>query len=250
MRERRYVLFATCMVALLGVVDAVRAAEIKVLSDGPLKPALVNIAEAFGRETGHTVQLIFGLSPVIHNKVMTGEAGDVLIIQPNFLDELMKSGKVMAGEHPVIAHVGIGLAMRSDASTPEISTPEAFKRALLSADMIVFNNVASGNYFAKVLERVGIADAVKDKVVRTPPPEVFVRVLRGKGNDIAVGVVPQVMTTKGLKLIGVLPPEFQSDIAYSAALLTNAQQLEAAAEFVGYLASPQAKAQFSAAGAN
>ena len=78
------------------------AAEVKVLSDGPLEPALVGIAEAFCRDSGHEVKFVFGLSPVIHKRMVDGEAADVVIIQPDFIDELVKAGKVAAGEHPVI----------------------------------------------------------------------------------------------------------------------------------------------------
>jgi len=100
--------------ALVIVSLAAHAAEIKVLSDGPVEPALVRITEAFRRDTGHEVKFVFGLSPVIHKLVMDGQAADVAIIQPNFLDELVKAGKVPAGEHPVIARVGVGLFTRPD----------------------------------------------------------------------------------------------------------------------------------------
>lgn len=234
---------------LLDSADA-GAADIKVLSDGPLRPALVKIAEDFGRVSGHRVELVFGPSPVIHKKVADGEMADVLIVQPNFVDELTKGGKVVAGEHPIIARVGIGLAMRAGMPARDISTPEALKQVLLSADSLVFNNVASGNHFAMVLDRLGIADAVKGKTIRTNPGEMFGRILQGKGNDIAVGTVAQVIADKGLLLIGPLPGDLQNHLVYSAAPMANAQSPDAGKEFIRYLASPATKAQFAAAGMN
>lgn len=81
----------------------------------------------------------------------------------------------------------------------------AVKQTLLNADSLIFNNVASGDYFAKVLERLGIAEAVKAKVIRLDPSVMNERVIQSKGNDIGVGVVPLINTTKGLRLLGPLP---------------------------------------------
>lgn len=224
--------------------------EIKVLSDGPLKPALVKIAEAFRRESGHEVKVVFGQSSVIHKKIVDGETGDVIIIQPDFVDDLVKAGKVVAGRHPIIARIGIGLFGLADGHAQDISTPELLKRALLRADTVVFNNVASGNVFVKVLERLGIAAAMKDKIARTSPADVAVRVLHGQGNDIGVGTMTLITADKRLKLIGALPSVLQTDIVYIAAKTTNAQQPETANAFIKTLTSQKSKETFAAAGAN
>jgi len=228
--------------------DALAQTKVKVISDGPLRPALEQIAEAFHRQTGNQVEFVFGTSPVIHKKVADGETADVLIIQPNFISELVKAGKVAPGDHPVVGRVGLGLAARANASARDISSIEAFKQALLNADSVIFNNVASGNYFAKVLERLGIAEAVNPKVVRLDPFAVFDRVIEGKGNDIGVGVIPLINTTKGLRLLGPLPAEVQSQIVYAAAPMTSATSPQAGKAFITFLASPAAKAAFAANG--
>jgi molybdate transport system substrate-binding protein len=248
-----------CVLAVWGILGFVAVPspasaqeKIKVLSDGPLEPALVQIGEAFRSTSGYQVEFIFGTSPVVHKKVVGGEAADVLIIQPNFMEELVKAGKVVAGEHPVIARVGIGLAARADAPARDIATPEALKQALLSADSIIYNNVAvsgsSGNHFAKVLDRLNIADTVKAKTVRVDPAAVFDRVIQGTPNDIGVGTIPLIVATKGLRLVGPLPAELQSYIVYTVAPMTSAKSPQAAKAFIGYLTTPAAKSAFAAAG--
>jgi molybdate transport system substrate-binding protein len=197
---------------------------------------------------GGVLHFFFGTSPVVHKKIVDGETGDVLLIQPNFIEELMKAGKVVAGEHPVIGRIGIGLAARADVPARDISTPEALKQFLLSADSIVFNNVASGNNFVKVLERLNIGDAVKAKIVRVDPSDVFERIMQGKGNDVGVETIPQIRATKGLKLIGALPAEVQIPIVYAAALMTSAKSLQAAKVFIEFLTAPASKIIFAAAG--
>ena len=246
---------ALCVLAIVGV-TALRIGQshaqaqttIKVMSDGPLQPALVRIGEAFRRDHGHQVEFVFGTSPVVHKKVVDGETADVLIIQPNFVAELVKSGKVVVGEHPVIGRVGFGLAARSETPLRDISTTEAFKQILLNADSVIFNNVASGNYFATVLERLNIAESVKAKVVRLPPAAVFERVIQGKGDDIGVGTIPLINATKGLRLIGPLPAEVQSYIVYAAAQMSGAPSPEAGRAFIAFLGSPTAKSLFAANG--
>ena len=242
-------LTAVCALGLMTFQPPARAqGRVKVMSDGPLRPALEQIAEAFRRETGTQVEFIFATSPVLHKKIADGETADVLIIQPNLVTELVKAGKVRPGEHSVVGRVGFGLAVRADAPAQDVSTTDAFKRTLLNADALVFNNVASGNYFATMLERLGIAEAVKAKVIRLDPSAVNDRVLQGKGNDIGVGVIPLINTTKGLRLLGPLPAEGQSHILYAAAPMTSSTSPLAGTAFINFLASPAAKAAFAARG--
>lgn len=250
MKRLSGVLVAVCAIGIMTFPSPVRAQEkIKVLGDNPLRPALVEIGEAFRRDSGRHVEFVFGPSPVIHKKVADGETADVLIIQPDFVAALIKSGKVVPGEHPVIGRVGIGLAGRADAPVRDVGTVEAFRQVLLNADSLIFNTVASGNHFATVLERLGIAESVKAKVVRLPPGAgAYERVIQGKGNDLAVGTIPIINATKGVWLIGPLPPEFQSYLVYAAAPMTGAASPQMAKTFIAFLASPAARALFAANG--
>ncbi len=240
-------LLSTICLAILSTMRITDAAEIKVFCDGPLEPALIRVIERFHSDSGHTVKFVFGLSPVLHKRVINGETGDLVIVQPNFIEGLVKAGKVEAGDHPVIARVSIGFMVRAGANAPDVSTSEAVKQALLKVDTLVFNNVATGNAFAKILERLGIADALKDKIVRMGPAEVTTRILQGTGNELGVGPTPLIRADKRLTLAGALPAELQSYILYAAAPMTNAPAPNAASEFIQFLASPQAKAQFAAA---
>src|SRR3954467_8715464 len=141
---------------------------------------------------------------------MDGESADVVIVQPNFLAELASTGKVDAGDHPAFGRIGVGLAARADAPSRDIKTADALKQVLLRADSIVFNNVASGNQFAKVLERLGIPDDVRAKIGRPQPGKMYEPVLDASGDDIAVGTITQIRADKRLKLLGPLPAELQS----------------------------------------
>jgi len=245
LRHLTRVALAIIAVLLCGVAQA---ATIKVLCDGPLAPALPAIGEAFKKKTGHQVDFAFAPSPVIHTRISDGESADVVIVQPNFLAELAAKGKVDAGDHPAFGRVGVGLAARADAHARDIKTPDALKQVLLKANMIAFNNLAAGNDFARVLERLGIAELVKAKVVRTELRGMFERILDGSGDDLAVGPITLIRADKRLKLIGPLPPELQTYLQYAAIPLTGTPNMKAAVEFVRFLFTPAAKAQLAMAG--
>ena len=123
-------------------------------------------------------------SPAVKKRIEDGEAADVVIVQPDFAEDLTKSGKVSAGDRPIIGHVGIGLGNRKDSLAYDISTVEKLKNTLLGANLLVFNSVKSGEAFAMALERLGIAETLKPKNNRATPNGIFEPVLKCKGNDM------------------------------------------------------------------
>ena len=221
------------------------ADAIKVMCDSPLEPALTKVAGLFRHETNNQVTLACNAGPAIKKRIEAGEVADVVVVEPDFVEELTGTGKVRAGDRPMIGRVGVGLGNRIDSPAYDISTIEKFKNTLLGADLIVFNSVKSGQAFAAVLERLGIAETLKPRIVRTAPLEIFKAVLKGKGNDFAAGTIPLIATTPGIKLLGPLPGDLQSSILYTAALMTSAPQPRTAASFIKFLVSPKAKQTFA-----
>jgi molybdate transport system substrate-binding protein len=247
MRLIRNIVFAGT-VAVFSV--TAHAADIKVLSDSPLQPALTKVAELFRQETRNQVNFVFDPSPAVKKRIEDGETADVVIVQPDFVDELARMGKVTAGDRPIIGRVGVGLGNRISSPPYDISTTEKLKRTLLSADTLVFNNVASGNTFAKALEKLGIAETLKAKIVRTSPNGIFDPVLNGKGNDFVAGTMPLIATTTGIKLLGPLPGDLQNYLIYTAVVMVSTSQREAAENFIKFLTSAKAKAALAANGVN
>jgi molybdate transport system substrate-binding protein len=237
------------LAALLLFAAPVGAAEIRVLCDGPIEIALRPAAGLFGQRTGHAVQLLPGTSPALVQRIRGGEAGDALIMQPEFLDQLAAGGRVAGPDRVPVGRIGIGLAMRAGAAIPAIATPAALRDALLGADLVVFNDVASGDHFARVLDGLGIAATLRERIIRTTPAAVFRRVLDGQGRSIAVGTLTQITTTPGLVLVGPLPAGLQAWLVYVAAPMAGAAVPEAAQAFIDFLRTPEAKASLAAAGA-
>jgi len=246
LKRRSVSIVLTTMFSLFAATG--HAATIKVMCDSPVAPALTKVAELFRQATNNQVSLACNAGPVIKKRIEDGEVADVVVVEPDFVEALTDSGKVRTGERPMIGHVGVGLGNRVGSPAYDISTIEKFKSALLAADLIVFNSVKSGEAFAKILGRLGIAETLKPKIVRTAPLDIFKPVLKGSGNDMAAGTIPLIVTTPGIKLLGPLPGDLQSSIPYTAALMTSASQRTTAESFIKFLVSLKAKEMLGANG--
>jgi molybdate transport system substrate-binding protein len=224
------------------------AAALIVLCDSPVEPALTKVADVFRQETNEQVTLRCNPGPAIKKRIEGGEVADVVVVEPDFVEALTNSGKVRAGERPMVGQVGVGLGNRIGSPAYDISTAEKLKTTLLGADLIAFNTVKSGEVFAAAVERLGIAETLKPKIVRTAPNDIFAPVLKGKGNEMAAGTIPLIATTPGIKLLGPLPGELQSFIPFTAALMTSAPQPEMGERFIKFLVSPRARKTLAANG--
>lgn len=249
-KRRRDMVSWRCLslVLTMQIATVATAAELRVLSDGPIQRALAAAVPEFERQSGHVVTLVSATSPELMLRIERGETADVLVIQPDHIARLVGTGQARAAGRAAVGRVGVGLAVREGTTRPAIAPIEALRQTLLEADTIVFNSVASGNRFADVLTQLGLAEALQPKIVRAAPAEVFRRVLEGRGRDIAVGTITQIRATPGLVLLGPMPGEFQSWLEYEAVLMAAAPQPEAGRAFIAFLRSPDARAAFAAAG--
>ena len=246
----RMVWSAVLGAAFAAFAAAAHAGDIKVLSDSPLQPALTKVADLFRQETHNQVMLVFDPSPAVKKRIEDGEAADVVIVQPDFVDELTRAGKVT----PETDRSSVASVSASETAAAvrcmTFRLPDKLRETLLGADTLVFNNVASGNTFAKALEKLGIAETLKAKIVRTSPNGIFDPVLKGKGNDFVAGTTPLIATTPGIKLLGPLPGDLQNYLVYTAVLMVNASQRETAQDFIKFLTSSKARDAFAANGVN
>ncbi len=241
-----------CLIASAAVLDvgAPSAAEIKVFSSLAFSDAWRQLKPQF-EARGHQLTLVVGTSGMISKRVGEGEVGDVILSTTSSIDALIKDGRIVAGSSRPIAGSGVGISVRKGAPKPDISTPERLKQALLSAKAVAYSDPvgggASGVYFAKVLQQLGIADQVnaKAKLGRGVPNGDAV--VRGEA-DIAVQQIPELISVAGTDLVGPLPRELQSITNFSAAVLSTCKDRKAASSLIEFLASPQTAAMLKAGG--
>lgn len=240
--------FALC---ITGITVNALAAELKVLSGGAVKAAVTELAETWGRETGTRVTVTYATTGASLQKLAAGEPADVVILASEAIDQLSAKGSVVAGTRVDVARVGIGVAVREGAPSPDISTPEAVKQSVLAAKSIAYMDPSkggtSGIHFTKVLEEMGIASAVKSKAVLVDTGFAAERVARGEA-ELVVHQISEILPVKGVTLIGPLPREIQKITVYSAAVAAKSEIRDAAKAFIASMMTPAARATFAAAG--
>ena len=231
--------------------SAAQAAEIKVLSAGAMKSVVTDLADAFRQETGHTVVMSSGTAGEIRQKVTAGDPADVIFVTDTVVEQLAANNMVAADSRADIARTGIGVAVREGTPAPDISTPEALKQTILAAKSIVYTNPAmgatGGMHFAAVLQRLGIADAVKDKTVLWPGGYAAEALLKGQA-DLCVHQISEILPVKGVTLVGPLPRELQKITTYSAALSSRASTPDVARAFITFASRASFKPKLAAAG--
>jgi molybdate transport system substrate-binding protein len=219
------------------------AAELKILTS----PALTETWEALAPKfeaTGHKLTIVYAPSGAIAKRVSEGETADLLISTPAGIDSLIKAGKVLGGTNTPIANSPMGVAVLKGASKPDISTPDALKRALLAAKAVAYTDPASGGasgaHMAKVLDRLGIANEVnaKAKLGRGTPVANFL--VSGEA-DLAIQQMPELLHVKGAEVIGPLPGDLQNVTTFAAGIPTGAQT-EAAKALIRFLQTPESGA--------
>jgi molybdate transport system substrate-binding protein len=112
-----------------------QTAEIEALITTAMKAAVDELVAPFERASAHRVRMSYGPWGGLPRRFAAGEPGDVIIVDSGVLEELITQGKVMPGRTD-IARTGIGIAVRKGAPRPDVSSPEALKRALLAAKSI------------------------------------------------------------------------------------------------------------------
>src|SRR5882757_6355334 len=245
-RMRLVALLLSCAVA-----GGAAAADIRVLAAAALEPGLVKIADQFRRETNNRVRIQFAAGPLLERRLSTGEPPDVLIASPGLMNDQLRRGKIDAEAHTFIGRVGIGVAVRAGEPEPDIAALDRFKRALLSADSIVYSQASSGLYLEKLFDLLGIAEQLNKKTTRyVNSAQVLEHIMGGKGIEMGFAAITEIrqFEAKGLKFVGPLPEQVQSSTPYSAAVVTDAPTEDIAKEFVTYLGTPAAKAILAAAG--
>lgn len=215
------------------------ASEIRVWTARAFATVLAEIGPQFERETGHKLNIVSDLPAAFERRVKAGEQFDILISGSSPVDEWIKNGRILAETRVDIARSGIGVEVRAGARKPDISSVEAFKRALLEAKSIAYLRVGSGNYLAGLLERLGIAEAIKAKVTR--PETDIVSELVAKGEvELGMVVITQILTTPGVNLVGPLPSEIQSYVVFSAGVSENSKVPDAAKQLLKLLTGAKA----------
>lgn len=247
-------LFRAAAIGLFVLTQAAtaNAAEIKVYSTIGMGSVLKELQPKFEQASGHKLNITWGLAAGLAKRVADGETPDALVAIRGGVDGLVTSGRIAGPSAVTLALSGVGVSVRAGAPKPDISTPEKFKAALLAAKAIAYSDPskggASGVYFAKVAERLGIADAVKAKSKFPETAGLPGTLLLDGTADLAIAQVPELLEVKGTDFVGPFPGDLQNATVFAAGVVSGAKEPDAAAAFLKFLQSPEAIAVIKAKG--
>ena len=235
------VVVAFGFLVMLAQARAANAAEIKVLCSNGLKAVVEELVPQFERATKHRVVVTYGLAAVLKQQIEGGEPFDVAFVTPAVMDDLIAHGKIAADSRATIARSGLAIAIRTGARKADISSVDAFKRALLGAKSIAYaKEGASGVAFAALIQRLGIAADLKSKSKLTATgEEVGEAIVRGE-SEFGVLPVSEILPIRGAEMLGTFPADVQSYIVMVGGVSDASTQGAAARDLIKFLTAPAA----------
>ncbi|MTJ91941.1 MAG: ABC transporter substrate-binding protein [Desulfovibrio sp.] len=247
------VCLAMCGTALLTCSNVAGAAEINVAATAGFASAYRILGPEFEKTTGNTLKTVWGPSMgdtpnTIPHRLERGEDIDIVIMVGNALDKLVKEGKIEPTSTVVLASSKVALAVRAGAPLPDISTVEALKQTLLNASSIAYSDSASGTYVSNVMiPKLGLAEALKDKIHMIPAEPVGNVVARGE-EEIGFQQLSELKPIQGIQVVGLIPEEVQLVTLFSAGIVKGAKNPEGAQTLLKFLSSPQHAGTIDATG--
>lgn len=224
------------------------ADEIKVMAGSALSAVIGQLGPQFEPATGTKLTMQYGLSRTFKRQIDAGAAFDLVILSVETIDQLVKERKVVAASRTDIARTGLGIAIRKGAPRPDISSVESFKKALLAASSISWApKTETGEYLAKVFERLGLQEQIK---IRSRPQQAVNRVAMAVANgeaELAI-TVTSLLIAPGVELVGPIPSELQTHLTFTAAVGVTAKNPEGALALVRHLTSQHAHKEYNVRG--
>ena len=234
-----------CLLAALAVFGSsgsfALAADIHVMSGGAPKEVLAVLVPEFEKQTGHKLHFTYIVINQIQQKLSAGEKPDLVLMPVPAIEARIKDGTFRSDAWAALGIVSIGMVVREGAPKPDISSIEAFKQAMLNAKSIVHANPAatpSGAHFAKTWEQLGIADALKSKLIFRNALDGGVAALTKGEAEIGLYPLSEVIHEKGVTVVGLIPQQAQLNNVYGTAVLAANPSPEPAKAFVKFLADP------------
>ena len=231
-------------------VNEAAAQEITLIAPGGIRDAIQRMIPDFERKTGHTVKATFGSGGGTKQRVISGEAFDVPVVQPP-LAEVIASGNVVAGTETPLATVAVGVAVRKGAARPDIATPEAVRKMLLAAKSISYpdgaRGAAAGVSFDATLRKLGIYDELQSKTARAQGGAGAMALLAKGEIEIGLTFLSEIHDP-GVEIVGPLPREISTPTGLVGFVSTRAKAPAAARALLTYLSSPEVAAVYESLG--
>ncbi len=240
------------VITLLFPAGRSEAAQLKLLVGGAMTEPIKKVGADFSRKTSNKLDVTTNTTGALQGLLRKGEKADIIIVSAPGMDALEKEKLVVPGTRVDLARGLVGVGVRAGAASPDLSSPEAFKKAILAARSISYVDPkaggTSGTYMAGLFQRMGIAAEVSKKTVfRNQGSEVADAVAKGEA-EIGITFTSELIPNKGVKVAGTLPATIQLPTNYVAAIPVGASNPDAARAFIKELKAPAGQAAIREAG--
>ena len=215
------------------------ANTIRVMLSAAFKPAYLELVPDFERASAHEVISLWVPSVQIMKRLRQGEIVDVVILSAPAIEDLIGRGVLLSGSRVDLATSGIGVAVRAGAARPDVSSGEALKAAVLAARSIVYSTGPSGLYLARLFERMGIAAALRSKVIQVQGEPAGAVVASGEA-QIGFQQMSELLPISGIDIVGPLPADVQEITLFSAGVHAAAKAPETARALLRFFTAPAA----------
>ncbi len=205
----------------------------------------------FEGTSGHKIEFVFAVMSALRDKLAAGEKADVLVMPTNILDDYQKNGVVQAQGRAILGLVSVNAVVRTGAPKPDLSTPDKVRQSILNSRTIVHATpgaTPSGTHMGKLIEQLGIADAMKSKIIHRPALEGGVQLVAGGEAEIGFYPKSEVVNTDGLSVVGPLPAAIQLTTIYGAAVTAGSANADAGRAFIAFMTDPAHRAAWAHAG--
>jgi molybdate transport system substrate-binding protein len=214
--------------------------SLRVLSGNGPRGAMRQLCKEFAQASGAAVVPVFDANPDVIARAQAGEAFDVAVGNPPTIEALIKSGHVVAGSRADIGSAGLAVAVQAGAAKPDISTADAFKRALLAAKAVAYPfKGASGQYFVALTARLGIAREMQARLKPMAAEDCVEVVARGEA-DMVVVVATRITGVPGVDVVAPIPEVLQTRIGFAAGLSAASRKPDTAKALIAYFSGPGA----------
>lgn len=240
---------ALALAVVLWLVPGIALAQLRVMSSGGFRGAYLAVLPTFEQATAITVTTTAGASQgdgpsTIPAQLRRGTPVDVVIMSKEGLEDLIKAGMIREGTQVDLAQTPLAVAVRAGAAHPDISSVEAFRQTLRQARSVTHQGSTTGRYMEEIMfPRLGVAEEVGKKLSAIGAPAVA-------RDDIEIAIQPlsELIHAPGVEVVGNVPAELQFVSVFSAAIVANAEHVEAARHVIAFLASGSVDAAVKANG--
>jgi molybdate transport system substrate-binding protein len=225
--------------------------EIHLMSGYAPKEAFARLGPQFEQQTGAKPVFHYAVLGAIRDKLAAGERPDILIMPVGLIDGYVKQGVARADARATLGIVRTGVAVKTGAKAPDLSSLETFRKALLDARSIAHSPATatpSGAHCAKVMEQLGIAGVMAKKTVYRPALEGGLEAIAGGEADFGIYPKSEIVNVPGVSVVGLLPPGAAFDNIYGAVAVVGSAVAGPAAELVQFLAAPSSRQVWTEAG--